>query len=148
MGFITQILDQHGMTYQEAKNPKPDWVEPDIIITEVDKNCVTTAEIAQPKNDNLNEKYYIPSREELDAELEAAREADEKSFLEDLKHKQNNHEARCGTCLKFHKETTNIRSKMGRCSYYNLMVLEYQTPCDVYRFNKNHDIHPLIGKIE
>ena len=67
---------------------------------------------------------YIPTREQLDAQI--AKEA--KPDVQNLTHGN-----KCGSCQKFQRQTPNPKSKMALCTFNGVMVLEHSTSCEKYR---------------
>jgi len=111
---IQEILDLAGL---DSSNNLNDYV--------IDPADVTI--VVDPASDIVitpSEEGVIcrlPTQEEVTAMME---ENDRQEALQNQTHGNT-----CSKCQKFSKDTPNPRSKMGRCKWNNVMVMEFQTSC-------------------
>lgn len=107
-----------------------------LLVSEILKDFTEEEVLPEPE-----EKFYIPTREEIDAELEKQRakerEEEEKAREEERQALQNGtHGSKCKYCLKFTRTTPNPKSNYGRCIYHGAMVLQWQTSCGEFKLNE------------
>lgn len=117
------------------------------ILENIDFNNLSEEEIKDIPNtsivnaDDIQEqetKYYIPSKKELDAHILEQRALEEKRKESELQNQT--HGNSCGVCIKFQRQTPNMQSIMGYCTFNGVMVTKHQTSCSKFKERKKTNL--------
>ena len=85
-----------------------------------------------PEDDNGEEETYrIPTQDEVNEQVRLNEQIRIKKVQEDLQNQT--HGDKCGSCIKFTRQTPNPRSIMAYCVFHGVMVNKNQASCDVFR---------------
>ena len=147
-GLILSVLKEHGIISNEEEKidyytlEKYDPEKHDNqLITDSEKSITHLVGFNEPieidESKFIDEKFYIPSKEELDAHIEENRKLKQEELKKEREMELQNqtHGNKCGQCLKFTRQTPNQQSKMGYCLFNGLMVLKYQTICEAFKLS-------------